>query len=387
MVQPILRRNSDRSFRKKKSSRNMMSSSSNNSGSRMTKLTLFLSVLAVLSLRNNSQATNYIRRISTALPVVNDDFVMNSAATSLQATIRQQQQHQKAPEEQPSSPSEVVVEAVAANVEEDVEVVAEPAVETETVTADKVQVEEPEPVPEVKPEAEQVDAAAAAAVVEEAQPEQPVNANANNDVVQEERRTEQEQSEANAQAGDEYPSVEQLQQDIASGKTRRKFFLHVGPMKTGTSSLQADLDWLMGDFLAMDNFYYIRGDDPMETNCPLTDPDNFLECFKVEADKLLSLNKNIIRSREQYSSFFSDRPWMYPKLQEILKDWDVTIVGGYRPFHEWIPSFWYQSMRMEHSDPDHPEDRVKNTWRRNDGTLFEHDPVSLIGVVYVELEL
>jgi len=170
--------------------------------------------------------------------------------------------------------------------------------------------------------------------------------------------------------------IKQLQHDIATKRVKPRFVMHVGPMKTGTSSLQADLDWLFADDLAMDNWYYVRSHDPMETDVDPDDPELFLKQFKVEADKLLLLNKNVIRSREQYSVFFFYNPQMYEKLAEILSDWDVTIVGGYRPFHEWIPSFWYQAMRMQYSDPNHPEERALNKWRdENTGNLYETEPM------------
>ena len=51
----------------------------------------------------------------------------------------------------------------------------------------------------------------------------------------------------------------------------------------------------------------------------------------------------IVIFREQYSGIFWEHPWMYKRLQEILSDdWDVLIVAGYRPYFEWLKSFWFQ---------------------------------------------
>lgn len=178
----------------------------------------------------------------------------------------------------------------------------------------------------------------------------------------------------------EPPSLENLQNAIQTKQTKPKLVLHVGPMKTGTSSLQADLDWLMGDYLEKDNWFYIRSDHPMEF-IPQDDPETFAQQFKSEADQLLSLRKNIIRSREQYSAFFSDHPVLYERLGELLRpDWDLTIVAGYRPYHEWLVSFWYQCMRMEYSDPNLPEERSQNVWRMHDtsirsGRLYWVEPI------------
>ena len=147
-------------------------------------------------------------------------------------------------------------------------------------------------------------------------------------------------------------------------KKKPRFVIHVGPMKTGTSSVQADFEWLMSDYLEQDGWHYINLNDGIEKiELNRNNPQEFLDNFKIEADKLLALGKNIIRSREQYSPVFSDNPWMYEKLKENLSGWDVLIVAGYRPYSEWMPSWWFQAMRAPYSDPKHPEDRIKNPWR------------------------
>lgn len=95
---------------------------------------------------------------------------------------------------------------------------------------------------------------------------------------------------------------------------------------------------------------------------PMDDPNVFLEQFEKEATELRKQNKNFIRSREELSELFVNNQWVYPRLKEILKDWDVLIVAGYRPYFEWLPSFHYQGQRMKYSDPKHPEDRELNLW-------------------------
>ena len=150
----------------------------------------------------------------------------------------------------------------------------------------------------------------------------------------------------------------------ATAGKKPRFVIHVGPMKTGTSSLQADFEWLMSDYLKQDGWHYINLEDPIEhIELNRNKPQEFLDNFKVEADKLLPLGQNVLRSREQYSPVFSDNPWMYEKLKENLSGWDVLIVAGYRPYSEWMPSWWFQAMRAPYSDPKHPEDRIKNPWR------------------------
>jgi len=133
----------------------------------------------------------------------------------------------------------------------------------------------------------------------------------------------------------------------------------------------------MGDELAQDGWMYTKMESPFN-DIPTDDPEQFLRLFQQEAAKLLDTGLHVIRSREQYSAYFSERPWMYERLHQLLSpDWDVTIVAGYRAYHEWIPSFWYQAFRMPFSDPKHPEDRIQNPWRRQDNNneLFEIEPM------------
>ena len=162
--------------------------------------------------------------------------------------------------------------------------------------------------------------------------------------------------------------------DASTHHEKPRFVLHVGPMKTGTSSLQADLDWLLGDQLEQDGWMYIKDKSPFN-DIPTEDPEVFLQQFKVEADKLLQLNKNVIRSREQYSDLFSERPWMYERLKEILSGWDVEVIAGYRTYDTWLVSFHYQAYRMPFSGQQNLEERRKNSWRRDNGDLFRIEPL------------
>lgn len=138
--------------------------------------------------------------------------------------------------------------------------------------------------------------------------------------------------------------------------------------------------WRIQRFLEKDGWHYIGGKDPME-HIPMDDPEVFLEMFEKEAKELRKRNVNMIRSRyvssrlrdvisskrlfsakprffaplslvsEQYSEIFYDHPWMYERLKEILSDdWNVLIVAGYRPYFEWLKSFWFQGkLRASHN--------------------------------------
>lgn len=96
---------------------------------------------------------------------------------------------------------------------------------------------------------------------------------------------------------------------------------------------------------------------------PMEDPEKFLEMFEKAAKELRKRNMNMIRSREHYSGLFYSNPWMFKRLHEMLKDdWDVLITSGYRPYFEWLPSYWFQGQRLKYTDPKHPELRHMNPW-------------------------
>lgn len=131
---------------------------------------------------------------------------------------------------------------------------------------------------------------------------------------------------------------------------------------------QADLTWLMQPFLEQDGWQYITIRDPMHS-IPMNDPEIFLQQFEKEAKELRKQNKNFIRSREQYSVLFANHPWMYARLEEMLRDdWDVTIVAGYRPYFEYLTSKWYQEFRLPFSDEYGASSRELNTWTNKEGT-------------------
>lgn len=120
--------------------------------------------------------------------------------------------------------------------------------------------------------------------------------------------------------------------------------------------------WLIQPFLKKDGWYYIGGKEPMEL-IPMEDPEEFLVLFEAAAKELRKKNMNMIRSREQYSGLFYSNQWMFKRLHEILSnDWEVLIVAGYRPYYEWLPSFWFQGQRWQYTDPKHPELRHMNPW-------------------------
>lgn len=104
----------------------------------------------------------------------------------------------------------------------------------------------------------------------------------------------------------------------------------------------------------------------------MEDPEEFLQLFEVAAKELRKKNLNMIRSREQYSALFYSNPWMFKRLHEMLSDdWDVLITAGYRPYFEWLPSYWFQGQRLKYTNPKKPEQRHMNPWTHKRTEKFQ----------------
>ena len=129
-------------------------------------------------------------------------------------------------------------------------------------------------------------------------------------------------------------------------ETKPRFVWHVGPLKTGTTSIQDGLSSLdRAGFLAKDGWYFaghsgsFRG---IRENV-------FRTRFKAEMDRLRLMGKNVILSNENFSLFYGSED--YRRIREVLgDDWDVTVVIGYRPYFDWIPSMWSQSFKLKREE-------------------------------------
>jgi len=183
---------------------------------------------------------------------------------------------------------------------------------------------------------------------------------------------------------------------ISAAAPRPKLYIHIGPHKTASTTLQTDLTYYQ-DRLAQDNIIYLgryyhpyigpegrlvlnRADD---SAIQTATRDIFRGCWHdkirdcVEDLNKLLLNKfdrrpyhalpNLLMSDEAFLKMFDD--WVpaanaggengttavtatmkehinqhYVLLQEVLgREWDVTIVLAYRRFYEWLPSNKHQT--------------------------------------------
>lgn len=157
---------------------------------------------------------------------------------------------------------------------------------------------------------------------------------------------------------------ENSQQPPATSIRKKPYFvLHVGPQKTGTSSLQHSFYTMtQSGMLERDNWHYTSmnhtfSDGQMNLTdrlytIPIKSPD-FWEMFQTEVTKLRASHKNILLSKEGYSVIFNNYTH-YEELRNVLgDDWEVLIVVGYRPYYEWVISYWWQVNKRNNYERGH----------------------------------
>ena len=146
---------------------------------------------------------------------------------------------------------------------------------------------------------------------------------------------------------------------------RPKLILHIGPHKTGSTSIQCTLTHYQ-NILMKDSYFYI-GKKPAEARCPgvklnenAVDHDlsvafgismnklskkkrlsKFVDKFSASLDYHFDKRENVIVSIEEFANMSDNGSWQL--LFNDLKRWDVRVVLTYRHYFEWLLSA-YNSM-------------------------------------------
>jgi len=137
-------------------------------------------------------------------------------------------------------------------------------------------------------------------------------------------------------------------------KKKPRLFLHVGPQKTGSTTLQSMLDKLsvLTGELKGDNIY-LRHVSPQEGDfdCDIDEWGTFRNCKASDALKTLiqkakNEGKNLLLTDENL-----DRDFV-AGLRDAIddKDWDVTVIVMYRRIHEWLVSWYNQINKTTNKD-------------------------------------
>jgi len=154
------------------------------------------------------------------------------------------------------------------------------------------------------------------------------------------------------------------------GRGRPRFILHVGPGKTGTSSLQ---DLLCGDprlnaAFAKDGYaalfelsgafrgpkaganlvYYFLGErsELGRSNNPFYTAQTWRD-FEANVAAAAAANVSVIMTSEGFDDPSLGDEALAP-LAHALKRFDVTVVAAYRPFFDWFHSFYTEICRSGH---------------------------------------
>ena len=137
-------------------------------------------------------------------------------------------------------------------------------------------------------------------------------------------------------------------------KPKPRLFLHVGPQKTGSSSIQSMLDklsqltgTLKGDNLNYKHITPEEGDFDCELdqyggwhNCVASEQlKNLIDTSRAEGRSLLLTDENLDANFAQ-------------GLRDAISDddWDVTVIVMYRRIHEWLVSWYNQIQKTTNVD-------------------------------------
>eukprot|EP00592_Proboscia_alata_P011181 CAMPEP_0194363698 /NCGR_PEP_ID=MMETSP0174-20130528/11552_1 /TAXON_ID=216777 /ORGANISM="Proboscia alata, Strain PI-D3" /LENGTH=448 /DNA_ID=CAMNT_0039137293 /DNA_START=106 /DNA_END=1452 /DNA_ORIENTATION=+ len=162
-----------------------------------------------------------------------------------------------------------------------------------------------------------------------------------------------------------------------NAQNKPKLMLHVGPMKTGTTTLQATLNTKANHkILSQDNVAVVpehvnfRYMGRLINNCisrPINEThcnsmqlwDNFVRVLKESAGNSASTNEtkvfSVINSCETYSKI-PDNPFAIRQFRSLQEYFDVTVITFYRR-----PAGWFSSLHTQLLKPD--------IWRNAGGFL------------------
>ena len=143
---------------------------------------------------------------------------------------------------------------------------------------------------------------------------------------------------------------------------RPSLVIHIGPSKTGSTTIQKDCANLT-DPLALDNYVYLGSKSKQErmskfhTKLLKKPPEgpSWKEWWNTtgvvkELEERFQRNQSIIMSDEAYSftNLFAqhDTPEFFEAFSELTKNWNVLVVGVYRRYAEWALSAIKQGHAM-----------------------------------------
>lgn len=178
--------------------------------------------------------------------------------------------------------------------------------------------------------------------------------------------------------------------NLSAGETKKPLFvLHIGPPKTGTTTLQCELGLKYPDLL-QENFYYLGTYYAPLCGLPMSHRiEGFsdatrpvlLHCYAPHTREGCDLDKqwqdfaNILESHKEHNIIMSDEMFHHHFAQEdverfakLLKPhWDVRIIYTYRHFYSSLPSMYHQLNDPYATNPGMAYAVEKTIWPENGG--------------------
>jgi hypothetical protein len=142
---------------------------------------------------------------------------------------------------------------------------------------------------------------------------------------------------------------------VKTEKPAPRLVLHVGPPKTGTTSLQYMLK-LYESQLRKDGYYYTGNETAMSDFrlClkRIKKAGGPVECWTDIVDGLERhrlQGQSVILSNEIFSWYVRQEPIFWKLVQEALRPWlpHLTVVVGYRHLHNFLPSTHYEVQKSQ----------------------------------------
>jgi hypothetical protein len=173
-------------------------------------------------------------------------------------------------------------------------------------------------------------------------------------------------------------------------KQKPILFLHVGPHKTGTTSIQNSFN--VNPVLSKDNYFFLGMRNPARIRDTFgvraglrefrnTKSHAFLERLRRESQRS---NKNLILSSEDFSLMLNARDihgtHFFTLLQQALPRHDIQVAVGYRRYHEWLVSLYNEIHKV------HKHGEAFVTWYRRRRNSRRRGPHKYCNHVYSEMK-
>jgi hypothetical protein len=158
---------------------------------------------------------------------------------------------------------------------------------------------------------------------------------------------------------DEVPSNQESDNGASEVRKKPRLILHVGPQKTGSTSIQSMLDNIgiikpFSGTLPGDNWDYEHVTTEQNYfNCNVGPMGGFQDC--VPSEKLLARIESSRKDGKNLLLTDENLDGNYVKgLRDAIKDedWDVTVIVMYRRIHSWLVSWYNQVEKTTNLDAD-----------------------------------